>query len=97
MIFSFAMFQQYKQTQDQQKVCICLLKLNGLKTSHKFHIRNGMVISCKMFKPDSSLSYIIPVSRILSCCGLAERAIRFPFGTETVMVAIPLVRRIHVD
>ena len=36
--FFFAMFQQYKQTQDQQKVCICLLKLNGLKTSHKFHI-----------------------------------------------------------
>ena len=27
------MFQQYKQTQDQQKVCICLLKLNGLKTT----------------------------------------------------------------
>ena len=53
--------------------------------------KNGIIMAATVYDMPSSAQYI-PVSRIISRCGVIERTVQLDYGEDRVIFAIPIRR-----
>ena len=62
----------------------------------KFWFKNSIVLSATLFDGESEAAFI-PVSRIMSRCATIKRTLTFDYGEDSVIVCIPLIRRLSMN